>query len=166
MVTYPSVLFIPCTMDGCAPHTDSALIRAQWVARYWPGAQVYDGRQSLTEWDMVVFQKAYLTPHTRCYIGGLAEARAEHGRPLLAFDLCDPDFLPEEQRQRLLDVLPAFDFATAPTQPLVDWLAQYLPAYLVPDTYDPEALTADHTVTAWLAAYHAYQELNNENSGD
>lgn len=165
MVTYPSALFIPCTMDGHAPNTGSALVRAQWVAKYWPGALVYDGRQSLTGWDMVVFQKAYLAATTRCYIGGLAEARAERGKPLLAFDLCDPDFLIEEKRQRLLDVLPAFDFATAPTQPLVDWLAQYLPAYLVPDTYDPEALTADRAVAAWLAAYHAYQESNYKSSG-
>ena len=74
MVAYPSVLFMPCTMDGCTPHNNSALIQVQWVAKYWPGAQVYDGRQSLTGWDMVVFQKAYLTPYTRCYIGGLAEA--------------------------------------------------------------------------------------------
>ena len=30
--------------------------------------------------------------------------------------------------------------ATAPTRPLLDWLSQYLPAYIVPDGIEPEAI--------------------------
>lgn len=157
----PTALFIPCMFDGYAAHTGSALIRAQWVAKYWPGAMVYDGRQALSGWDLVIFQKAYLTANTRRLIDGLAELRAHQGAPLLAFDLCDPDFLVDEQCRHLLHVLPVCDFAVAPTQPLVDWLAQYLPAYLIPDTFDPEAITiyrgfawAGQPRLVWIG-YHA-----------
>lgn len=157
----PTALFIPCTLDGYDPHTGSALIRAQWVAKYWPGALVYDGRQSLTGWNLVIFQKAYLAENTHRFISGLAKVREERGAPVLAFDLCDPDFLDAPQRQRLLDILPTFDFAVAPTQPLVSWLAQYLPAHLIPDTFDPEAITVNHDF-AWAGqpklvwiGYHA-----------
>lgn len=131
-------IFVPCTVDGLSQHTGSVMIRARWVAKHWPGAVVYDGRQSFTGWDLVIFQKAYLLQTTRDMIGGLASLRDARGKPRLAFDLCDPDFLKDEHRRRMLDVLPLFDFAVAPTHPLVDWLAQYLPSYHIPDTVDLE----------------------------
>ncbi|MBN2003053.1 MAG: hypothetical protein JXA21_06820 [Anaerolineae bacterium] len=139
-----TALFIPCTVDGYDRNTGSALIRAHWIAKYWPGAAVYNGEQALSEWDLILFQKAYLSVWSQSIIDRLAALRNQKGAPTLVLDLCDPDFLGEEHRRRLLDVLPAFDFATAPTQPLVDWLGQYLPAYLVPDTFDPEAITTYH----------------------
>jgi len=138
---YPSALFVPCTIDGYDKHTGSALIRARWVAKYWPGALVFDGRQPRTGWDIVIFQKAYQTSPMRRLLSRFLEARSTGEGPLLALDLCDPDFLNATQRRALLDVLPYFDFAVAPTQPLADWLGQWLPAYVVPDTFDPEVLT-------------------------
>lgn len=85
---------------------------------------------------MYVFQKAYLTKEPRKWIRTVAKWRERGARVQLAFDLCDPDFLEEEHKRRLLDVLPLFDFAVGATEPLRDWLAQWLPAYCIPDRVD------------------------------
>jgi hypothetical protein len=98
------------------------------------GAEVYNGTQRLPGFDLYVFQKAYLSKESRRLIKGLAAARAGGAPIMLAFDLCDPDhLLSATHRERLLDVLPLFDFATAPTAPLVKWLRRYLPAFEIPD---------------------------------
>lgn len=136
-------LFFPCTMDGLPWHSGSAMIRCEWVAKYWDGAEVYRGQNDLGGQDLYVFQKAYRTERIRAWIELLAQRRDEGGG-LLAFDLCDPDFLDERARERMLRVLPLFDFATATTTALVDWLSQYLPAYVVPDGVDPDAITHHH----------------------
>jgi len=132
-------LFIPCTVDGLDANSGSAMIRARWVAKYWEGAEVYDGTQGLRGWDLVVFQKAYLSDLARGLIHKLSSLRATEKKPLIAFDLCDPDFLEPGHRKRILDALPVFDFAVSPTQPLADWLGQYLPAYVIADRLDPDA---------------------------
>ena len=130
-----SVLFIPCYYDGLSRSSGSVRIRAEWVCRYWDGADVYDGRQRLAGHDLYVFQKAYLGELTQRWIRTIARWRDE-GRCRLAFDLCDPDFLEPEHERRMLDVLPLFDFAVATTQPIADWLSQWLPAYVIPDRVD------------------------------
>ena len=130
-----TALFIPCYYDGLGRQTGSARIRAEWVCRYWDGAEVYDGSQRFGGYDLYVFQKAYLTKQTQAWIRTVAWWR--NGGPCrLAFDLCDPDFLDAEHERRLLSVLPLFDFAVAPTQLLVDWLERWLPAYVIPDRVD------------------------------
>lgn len=134
-------LFFPCTMDGLPRHSGSAMIRCRWVAKYMDGAKVYDGQPDLPAQDVYVFQKVYRAKRARAWLDLLAARRDQEGSCMLAFDLCDPDFLDPGARRQLLEVLPLFDFATAPTAPLVDWLAERLPAYLVPDGIDPDAIT-------------------------
>jgi len=136
-------LFFPCTLDGLPPNSGSAVIRCEWVAKYWPGATIYRGQPDLGAQDLYVFQKVYRSERVRAWISLLAQRRDEGGG-LLAFDLCDPDFLDEHARETLLDVLPAFDFAVAPNARIVQWLSQYLPAYVVDDGVDPEAIVHRH----------------------
>jgi len=132
-------LFFPCTLDGHHRHTGSALIRARWVAKYWDGTEVYDGTQRLRGYDLYIFQKVYRSAIALNLINALAEARHVYTH-MLAFDLCDPDFLDAQAKEQLLDVLPLFDFAVAPTAPLTQWLGQWLPAYTIADHFDPAAL--------------------------
>jgi len=134
-------LFFPCTLDGLPRHTGSRMIRCEWVAKNWEGAEVFDGTQRLIDFQSFVFQKAYIGGESRRLVQQLAEQRDAGKNVILAFDLCDPDFLDGEHRTRLLDVLPLFDFATAPTLPLVGWLEQWLPAYHVPDGIDLAEVT-------------------------
>lgn len=149
-------MFFPCTLDGLPKHTGSRLWRCEWVARHWPQAQVYDGTQRLRDFGLFVFQKAYLSQTVERLLYQLARLR-EDGKPVrLGFDLCDPDFLSEVYRQRLLSVLPLFDFATAPTLALVEWLAEYLPAYHVPDGIDPAAVTVRRVFSATLTPTMAW----------
>jgi hypothetical protein len=129
------VLFIPCYHDGLPRETGSARIRCDWVARHWPGAEIMDGSQRLAGFDAYVFQKAYLTEKVQEWIATVARWR-DMGACRLALDLCDPDFLQGEHAGRLLDVLPLFDFAVAPTPSIAGWLSQWLPAHVVPDRVD------------------------------
>lgn len=133
-------LFVPAYMDGLHRNSGSAVIRAKWIADHMPEADLYDGTQRLSSYNLVVFQKAYLTKPIRRMIRGLASLRKCGKDLMLAFDLCDPDFLEEQHRKRMLEVLHLFDFATAPTEPLTDWLAQWLPAYTIPDYVDVRAM--------------------------
>lgn len=142
------VLFIPCTLDGLPKHTGSRLWRCEWVARHWPGAAVYDGTQRFTDYQLFVFQKAYLGQAAQSLIFRLARLRDAGKAIKLVFDLCDPDFLDDTHRERLLAVLPLFDCATATTMPLVDWLGAYLPAYHVPDGVDLAAVTVQREFVA------------------
>ena len=122
------------------------MIRARWMTCFMDGWEVYDGTQRLPKWDLYVFQKAYLGQRTQDLIMRLVEYR-ERGGGLLAFDLCDPDFLNDADngpRDRMLQVLPYFDFATAPTQPLASWLGQWVPSYVIPDGVNPDAITVHH----------------------
>jgi len=132
-----SALFIPCYYDGLPRDSGSARIRAEWVCRYWDGAEVYDGSQRFAGYNLYIFQKAYLTHHPQRWIRTVARWRDEEGLPVrLAFDLCDPDFLDDEHRRRMLAVLPLFDFAVATTDPIADWLCQWLPVQVIPDRVD------------------------------
>lgn len=129
-------LFIPCKFDGLPHSSGSIRLRAGWVSKYWDGADVYDKTQSMTDYPLIVFQKAYLTKQTQGWIRSLARRRDAGAACCLAFDLCDPDFLSDEHRRRMLSVLPLFDFAVASTQPIRDWLQEYLPCALIPDRVD------------------------------
>jgi hypothetical protein len=128
-------LFVPCTAAGLPAESGSVRIRCRWVANYWPGAIVNEDPPDVARYDLVVFQKAYAGARVRRLIRAAAERR-DRGSCLLAFDLCDPEFMSPKQERLLLEVLPAFDFGVAPTRPLADWLAQYLPACVVPDRVD------------------------------
>lgn len=134
-------LFLPCYFDGLSTRSGSARIRCHWVAKHWEGAEVYDKTQPLAGWDLYVFQKLYLTEEPIGWIKAVARWRAQ-GKCRLAFDLCDPDFLGEEHKRRMLKVLPLFDFAVVTTGPLEDWMKQWLPTYRIPDRLDIEEVQA------------------------
>lgn len=129
-------LFIPCAFDGLSYSSGSIRLRAGWVCKYWDGADVYDKTQSMADYSLIVFQKAYLTGQTQGWIHDLARYREGGAKCKLAFDLCDPDFLSDEHRRRMLSVLPLFDFAVASTEPIRDWLQAYLPCAHIPDRVD------------------------------
>ena len=135
-------LFLPCSLDGLPVNSGSIRFRAEWPAKYWDGwkADVYDGTQRFDGWDAYVFQKAYRSDRMR---SSIVELR-ERGDAVLVLDMCDPDWLDAESRQKLLEVLPYFDLATCPTKPLADWLGRWVPTYLVEDGIDPDAITHWH----------------------
>lgn len=141
-MTNRRVLFLPCFLDGLPTTSASVRFRAQWPAKYWSGADCYDGTQRLADYDVFVFQKFYLSREA----GAWARALKAQGK-MLVFDMCDADWIQSETHQRrLLDILPLFDFAVAPTQPIRDWLARWLPAYVIPDRLDLDFHTARHKV--------------------
>jgi hypothetical protein len=136
-----NVLFIPCTIDGLSPTSASLRFRAQWPAKYWPGADVYpDCRLPLAEYDAYIFQKAYLGQKSQSMIRSLRRA----GK-LLALDMCDADWLQSaEHERRLLSVLPLFDLAVSPTRALAEWLGHWVPAYVIPDRLDLDEFQEQH----------------------
>lgn len=136
------VLFVPCSVDGLKG-AGSIRIRCEWVAAHWDGAEVWDGTQRLTPdlWDLVVFQKAYLLEETRAMIEEVARWR-DAGWCRLAFDLCDPDFLSTEHRERMMRIIGLFDFCTGATEKLMRWLSRWNVAYHIPDCVDIEAMRA------------------------
>lgn len=128
-----NTLFLPCTVDGYAPTAASFRFRCQWPAKYWDEADVYPNmRLPWDDYDAYIFQKAYLTEKAKSSMPHLVAA----GK-VLAFDLCDADWLLSPVHERhLLGVLPFFTFAVAPTEPIRAWLAKWLPAYVIRDRLD------------------------------
>lgn len=128
-----NVLFLPVTLDGPPATTASYRFRAEWPAKYWREADVYPAMtRPMAEYDAYIFQKAYLVERVR---GLIKELRRR--KKLLAFDMCDADWeLSYEHEQRLLQVLPLFDFVVAPQHNLAGWLRTYVPAHVIPDRLD------------------------------
>lgn len=140
-----SVLFFPCYVDGL-PHTAASVrFRALWPAKHWPEADVYPNMSKmLTNYDAFVFQKAYLVDFSRSLIDTLSRLRNK----VLAFDLCDADWIQsEEHERRLLRVLPKFDFAVATTPAIQEWLSRWLPAHVIPDRLDLDEFPQEHKWT-------------------
>ncbi|TSA39473.1 hypothetical protein D4Q85_01060 [bacterium] len=135
------------------------------MAKHWEGAEVYDASQRFAGYDLYVFQKAYLSSTSLQFIVRAAQWRDE-GKCRLAFDLCDADFLDWTYKNRMLDVLPMFDFCVGATDPITDWLKQYNYAYTIPDCVDVEAVraigTATHTDTVTPFLVWAGYENNQE----
>lgn len=138
-------LFFPCTLDGLPRESGSRLWRAEWIAKHWDGAAVYNGTQRIAEYNLFVFQKAYLSETVQNIIQKLSITRDNGAKIKLAFDLCDPDFLDDNHREKILHVLPLIDFATSPNFRIVEWLAQYVPAYFIPDGIAMEFITERHS---------------------
>jgi len=65
----------------------------------------------------------------------------------LVLDMCDPDWMDENTRDRLLQVMPWFDLATGSTMPLVNWMGENVPAYLVNDGIDLSAISHARTAS-------------------
>lgn len=137
-----SVLFFPCYVDGLPRTAASVRFRAEWPAKYWPEADVYPNMSKMiTHYDAYVFQKAYLVDFSHSLINMLSRLRNK----VLAFDLCDADWLQSaEHERRLLRVLPRFDFAVATTYPIREWLLHWLPAHVIPDRLDLDEFPQQH----------------------
>ena len=125
------VLFLPAWLDGLSRNSASPRIRCEWVARYWDNAEVYDGTQSLAEYEVLVFQKAYLTTRSLTWAN-----RYRDGKRILLFDLCDPEWLDPRKMGRLLVQLTRMDAAVVPTKALAGWVSRWLPCYVIPDRLD------------------------------
>jgi len=161
----PKVVFFPATMDGLPRDAPSPRIRARWVCQYWDGAEVYDGSQALSEYDVFVFQKAYLTKTPR-----QLAARYRGPDRLMAFDCCDPEFADPNKIDRLMRMLDLMDFCVVPTAPLAQWFAPWLPTYIIKDridlavhaskTGDEEPLVDDGIGVLWLGGHQNYPALD------
>lgn len=132
-----NVLFLTCALDNAPPAAASIRFRARYPVRYWPEADLYpDMRRRLSDYDAYIFQKAYTSERS--------QALLTHFRrlgKLVAFDLCDADWLlSEEHELRLLKALPQCDLAVAPSDALKTWLAQWVTAYVIPDRLDLEEM--------------------------
>lgn len=135
-----NVLFLPCSLDGLSPLSASVRFRAQWPAKYMINGEPYNGTQRLADFNCFVFQKFYLSGKAR----GWAKSFREAGH-ILAFDLCDADWLQSAtHRRRLLAVLPRMDFAVATTERLAEWLRCWLPTFVIPDRLDLAVHTERH----------------------
>lgn len=142
------VLFIPCHFDGLPRQSGSARIRCEWVAKYWDGAEVYNGTQRIPRYNLIIFQKVYKGAWARALLHAASKWR-DCGWTSLALDLCDPDFIDAEHRRRLMKVIQMFDFAVSPTEPLAQWLARWLPAYVVKDRVDLEEVAGIKKRARW-----------------
>jgi len=158
-----NVLFIPCYTDGLPYTTASVRFRAEWPARYWPEAEVYPNMtRRLLDYDAYVFQKAYLTQWTQ----ETAAALRAKGK-LLAFDICDADWLrSQEHERRLLNALRLFDFAVCPTAAIQSYMNIWLPAHVIPDRIDLEEYKPgisrlwSHPSLVWFGYSHNLGELD------
>jgi len=127
----PKVIFLPTTLDGLPRTSASPRIRARWVARYWDDADVYDGTQALADYDVFIFQKAYLTKGPR-----QIAARYRDVGKLMLFDCCDPEFEDPLKLDRLMGMLDFMAACVVPTEALAEWFARWLPTYIIPDRLD------------------------------
>jgi len=130
------ILFLPCYYDGLPQSSGSVRIRCRWIAQNWDEADVYDGNQQFSDYNAFVFQKLYLADLVRDEWLPLLARWRDMGRCVLAFDLCDPDYLDYEHERRMLDALPRFDFAVATTEPIAQYLRKWLPTWVIPDRID------------------------------
>lgn len=77
------VIFVPLEIDGYLFNAGSQRIRCEWVAPYL-GADIYDRSQDIESYDVVIYQKCYISPE----VIDLAD-RYRHKCQI--FDLCDPE---------------------------------------------------------------------------
>jgi hypothetical protein len=128
------------------PQAGSSRIRARWLLRYWPEAEIFaQGRK----YRAVVFQKVYWLEYARRFDG------------LKILDVCDPDFLDWRAAPAVIEMMDACDAVTASTSALAAVLKRYTatPVRHVPDRLDLESFARhdkkDHrgrgrtTTVAW-----------------
>jgi hypothetical protein len=118
-------------MDGLPRTAASPRIRAAWPAKYWDGAEVWNGTQAPGDFDVLIFQKAYLTPQS--------QQIARRYDALKIADLCDPEHLETAKKLRLANHLDQMDACVVPTEALAEWFGKWLPTFVIPDRLDLEA---------------------------
>jgi len=124
----------------------SSRIRASWLTRYWPEAELFDlGRN----YSAVIFQKAYWVEYAKRFCG------------IRILDICDPDLLHwNSPCKTMADVC---DAVTTSTPQLANLISQYTetPTFCVPDRVDLEAVDNYRKVHAGrgrarIAAWYGY----------
>lgn len=154
-------LFFPAWLDGLPRQSASPRIRAEWVCKYWQGAEVYNGTQSPAEFDVLVFQKCYLTDPCRAF--------AERYEGVKVGDLCDPEWLDRNKLARLHDHIDQMDAVVTSTEALAQWFKPWLPTFFIPDgidlalhelrTGDEEPYFPDDVGLVWFGGSQNYPAL-------
>jgi len=128
------VCFLPCWLDGNSSQAASVRVRCEWVAKYWDDADIYQEGVSLDKYDVLVFQKVFLTERAR-------EIATSYPNKIKIFDLNDPMWI--YAKDRLERQLAYMDAATCITTPVAEWLEQRLPTKIIPDRLDMELHTVE-----------------------
>jgi hypothetical protein len=138
--------------DNNVPHAGSTRIRVTWPLKYWHEAEEFEiGRR----YDVLVFQKAYWLEYTARFRG------------VRILDLCDPDFLHDGGRCRLM--MDACDAITCSSPALTDHVAGLTrtPVRYIPDRLDLDAVAepvkqhaGDTQTVAWYGYSHNYEMLD------
>lgn len=104
--------------------TGSSKIRGDWVAKYWPEAEIFVPG---VKYDAVIYQKAYHFEHAEAFKG------------VKILDMCDPDWM--HWGYRIKQMIEACDAVTTSTSVLKEAVEQFAgnkPVIHVPDRIDLE----------------------------
>lgn len=125
----------------------STRLRVKQLQKYWPKYQDYKYGENP---DVMVFQKVYVQPDWRFI---------EHFENLKILDICDPDWLDQQNIKQTVD---AVDGIVCPTEPLAEFIRQLAdkPVKVIPDRHDIEgvALTKVHKGQLKSAVWFGYSQ--------
>ena len=146
------VCFLPCWLDGNSSKSASVRVRCEWVAKYWDEAEVYQEGMDLDSFDVLVYQKVFLTQRAR----GFART---YKHKIQIFDLNDPLWM--DANDRLERHLVYMDAATCITKPVADWLGKRVPTRVIPDRLDldlhvPRVCKGDTRQLCWAGYAQSY----------
>lgn len=79
------IIFIPVSFDGYLFNSGSERIRCKWLAQNL-GANVYNRTQNIDDYDIIVYQKAYLSKQSKELSSKYKEKKIQ------IFDICDPEW--------------------------------------------------------------------------
>ena len=137
----------------------SSRIRASWLTRYWPEAELFDVGKN---YSAVIFQKAYWVEYAERFCG------------IKILDICDPDILHWNSPCKAM--ADACDVVTTSTEQLATLISRYTetPTFCIPDRVDMEAvgsLRKQHAgkgrarIAAWYGYSMNFQSLDAAISG-
>jgi len=136
----------------------SSRIRAKWLAKHWPEAEVAD---NVTRYDVLILQKVY-------YIEKIELYRKFNPNVKIILDLCDPDFY--EWHARIKQTIDLCDAVTTSSVALAKFIVQLTdkPVWCIPDRLDMEifgkipkkAHKGDAKVAAWFGYSQNYKMLD------
>ena len=79
------IIIIPLSVDGYLFNSGSERIRCRWLAPHLK-ADIYVGSGSLEEYDVIIYQKCYLSKQVK-------DLSIKYSHKLQIFDVCDPEWL-------------------------------------------------------------------------
>ena len=100
----------------------SSRIRGRWLIKYWPEAEEYVYGK---KYDVVIYQKAYLTDHARNFDG------------IKILDLCDPDWVDVSNFREMIDLVDAITVCTPAFKEFLQQITNK-PIVVIPDRMDIE----------------------------